>query len=219
MSSIQPARDRNAIIHGLYALTPDTEDTDMLLMQVEQALIGGARVLQYRNKSPSATLRNEQASALLRICRRHSVPFIVNDDLALACRLDADGLHLGRDDGDLASARAALGPQKLLGASCYRDIALAITACEQGADHVAFGGFFASPTKPGTVRASPTLLSQARERLTVPIVAIGGITPLNAASLIAAGASSVAVISALFDATDVIASAQAFCRLFETRPA
>jgi len=219
MSSIHSARDRSTIIHGLYALTPDTDDTETLLMQVEQALIGGASVLQYRNKSPIAALRNEQASALLRICRRHGVPFIVNDDLALACRLDADGVHLGQDDGDLASARAALGPQKLLGASCYRDIALAISACRQGADHVAFGGFFASPTKPGTVRASPTLISQARERLAVPIVAIGGITTLNAASLIAAGVSSVAVISALFNATDITASAQAFCRLFETRPA
>ena len=218
MSTDPIAPDRGVRIYGLYALTPDTEDTDVLLMQVEQALNGGAHVLQYRNKSMNSALRHEQASALLRICRRHGVPFIVNDDLALACSLDADGVHLGREDGDLSMARSTLGPKKLLGASCYRDIGMAINACEQGADHVAFGSFFASSTKPGAVRASPTLLSDARARLTVPIVAIGGITAENAVELIAAGATSVAVISALFDATDITASARAFGQLFDTRP-
>ncbi|MFM9882426.1 MAG: thiamine phosphate synthase [Burkholderiales bacterium] len=217
MSTLDPRRPGIGI-HGLYALTPDTEDTDALLMQVEDALTGGVGVLQYRNKSPNAGLRLEQAEALLRICRRHGIPLIINDDLALARRLDADGLHLGREDGELSKARSALGREKLLGASCYGDLALAISACEQGADHVAFGSFFASTTKPGAVRVSPALLTSARERLNVPIVAIGGITVDNAGALIAAGATSVAVVSDLFDATDIAARARAFVRLFESRP-
>ncbi len=218
MSIDRYSGNRSGAISGLYALTPDTNDTNTLLMQVGQALTGGVRVLQYRNKSTNAALRREQAFALLRICRRHGIPFIVNDDLALACELDADGVHLGREDGDLASARSVLGPQKLLGASCYRDVQLAITACEQGADHVAFGSFFASSTKPSAVRSNPTLLSKARARLTVPIVAIGGITAQNAGVLITAGATAVAVVSALFDAPNIVASAQAFGRLFDKGP-
>ncbi|MFN0300159.1 MAG: thiamine phosphate synthase [Burkholderiales bacterium] len=217
MSTLHPHRS-GVEVRGLYALTPDIEDTDVLLRQVEDALMGGAGMLQYRNKSPDAALRLEQGEALLRICRRHGIPLIINDDLALARRLDADGLHLGREDGELSKARSALGPEKLLGASCYGDLALAISACEQGADHVAFGSFFASTTKPGAVRISPTLLTKARERLNVPIVAIGGITVENAGTLIAAGASSLAVVSDLFDAPDIAARARAFGRLFISRP-
>lgn len=217
MSTLHPRRPGTGVC-GLYALTPDTEDTDALLMQVKDALSGGVGVLQYRNKSPDAALRLQQGEALLQICRQHGIPLIINDDLALACRLDADGLHLGREDGELSKARTALGPDKLLGASCYGNLALAISACEQGADHVAFGSFFASTTKPGAVRVSPTLLTKSRERLKVPIVAIGGITVENAGALIAAGATSVAVVSGLFDATDIAARARAFGRLFESRP-
>jgi thiamine-phosphate pyrophosphorylase len=214
--SIASHRQQSAV-HGLYALTPDTANTDVLLAQVEQALLGGAQLLQYRNKSTDTVLRHQQAEALLRICRRHNVPFIINDDVALACKIDADGVHLGRDDGDVRIARATLGPAKLLGASCYRDVGLAVLAHEQGADHVAFGSFFASSTKPGAVRASPGILSEARARLGIPVVAIGGITAANAGELIRAGATAVAVITALFDAADIAASAREFGRLFQSR--
>jgi thiamine-phosphate pyrophosphorylase len=218
MSNASHHQDRRSAIHGLYALTPDTINTDVLLAQVEQVLSGGAHILQYRNKSTDAALRHQQAEALLRLCRRHGVPLIINDDLALACRIDADGVHLGRDDGDLRAARTTLGPTKLLGASCYRDVGLAVIAHEKGADHVAFGSFFPSSTKPSAVRASPAILSAARARLGIPIVAIGGITAANAGELIQAGAAAVAVVSALFDATNIAASAREFAHLFKSRP-
>jgi thiamine-phosphate pyrophosphorylase len=144
------------------------------------------------------------------------VPLIVNDDVALAVAIDAEGVHLGRDDGDLAAARRALGPKKLLGASCYRDIAIAEHALAAGADHVAFGSVFASPTKPGAARAPLELLTQAREKLRVPIVAIGGITVANARSVVEAGAHALAVISAVFDAPDVEAAARSFQPAFRT---
>ncbi len=217
MSTVSRNPGLRPAIHGLYALTPDTTNTEKLLVQVEQALSGGARVLQYRNKSTDQALRLQQAAALLRLCRRHDVPFIINDDLALACKIDADGVHLGRDDGDIRAARATLGPTKLLGASCYRDLDLAITAHDQGADHVAFGGFFPSSTKPSAGGANPAILSEARARLGIPIVAIGGITVANAGELIRAGASALAVISALFDAADIAATAREFGHLFESR--
>lgn len=202
-------------IRGLYAITPDTPDTDVLLAKVRQVLAGGARVLQYRNKSPSAALKREQASALLALCREHRVPLIINDDVALACTIDADGAHLGATDGDLVEARKQLGPSKLLGATCYQQIALAHTAKRAGADHVAFGGFFRSSTKPSSAARTPlTLIAEAKAQVDVPIVAIGGITHDNALELIGSGADAIAVISALFDAPDVAASAQRFVALW-----
>lgn len=217
MSTASHKPGQRPAIHGLYALTPDTPNTEALFAQVEQALAGGAKILQYRNKSADRDLRHQQAEELLRLCRRHNVPFIINDDVALACALDADGVHLGRDDGDIRTARTTLGPSKLLGASCYRDIGLAIAAYDQGADHVAFGSFFPSSTKPGAARASPAILSEARTRLAIPIVAIGGITVANAGELIRAGAAALAVITALFDAADIAATAREFGHLFESR--
>jgi len=201
-------------IHGLYAVTPDIADTSDLLAKVEAALAGGARLVQYRNKSADASLRLQQARALLRLCRNHQIPFIVNDDLELAAALDADGLHLGAGDGSLAAARARLGPGKLLGASCYDRLANALGAAREGADYVAFGSFFPSNVKPGAVHAPLALLREAKHRLALPLVAIGGITPDNAPPLIAAGADSVAVISALFGAPDIRAAARRFGALF-----
>ena len=204
-------------IAGLYAITPEEADTSRLLDQVGRALSGGARLVQYRSKASPASLKSAQVRALLALCRPAGVPLIVNDDLALALECGADGLHLGRGDGDLAAARRALGAKALLGASCYGELALAERAVELGADHVAFGSVFGSPTKPAAVRAPLELFALARRRLDVPLVAIGGITPENAPQVIAAGANALAVISALFDAPDAQAAARQFSLLFETK--
>ena len=204
-----------ARVRGLYAITPDTTDAATLTRQVRAALAGGARVVQYRNKSRDSALRRAQAAELLALCKAADATFIVNDDVELALACGAHGVHLGRDDGDLAAARRALGPQRLLGASCYNRPDLAGQALAQGADHVAFGSVFASPTKPGAVRAELSLFSQARIP-GVPCVAIGGITVENAPSVIAAGADAIAVISALFDAPDIEARAREFAALFGT---
>lgn len=201
-------------ISGLYAVTPDLADTAELLAKVEAALAGGARALQYRNKSASAALRLEQAGNLLARCRERRVPLIINDDLDLATALAADGLHLGSEDGALAAARLRLGPGKLLGASCYNRLDHALAAARDGADYVAFGSFFPSSVKPGAVRAPLALLREAKQRLALPVVAIGGITLDNAPQLIAAGADGVAVISALFGAPDIRAAARQFDALF-----
>ena len=203
-------------LRGLYAITPDEPDTAVLVEKLRAALAGGACVVQYRNKSTDKALRSGQAAALLALCREAGATFIVNDDLALALAIGADGLHLGRDDGDIAAARRALGPARLLGASCYNRLELARHALEQGADHLAFGSVFASPTKPGAVRAPLTLFAEARS-LGLPLVAIGGITAENAPQVIAAGADAIAVISALFDAPRIEARARQFATLFNSQ--
>lgn len=201
-------------ISGLYAVTPDVADTPRLIATAQAALAGGARLLQYRNKPAVPELRLTQARALLALCRKYRASFIVNDHLDLALAVDADGLHLGADDGSLAAARAQLGPARVLGASCYDRLELALEAEHLGADYVAFGSFYSSRVKPGAVHAPLALLREARRRLSIPVVAIGGITHENAPQLIAAGAHCVAVISALFDADDVELAARRFSALF-----
>ena len=205
----------NSRIAGLYAITPDLADTDDLLYRVRAALAGGARVLQYRNKSASTQLRLTQARALQALCAVRGVPLIINDHLDLALAVDAAGLHLGGEDGDIAAARARLGPDKLLGVSCYDRLELAEAALAAGADHVAFGSFFASGVKPDAVRPPLDLIGRARQRFTVPLVGIGGISAANAPQLITAGISAIAVISAVFSAPDIEAAAREFQSLFE----
>jgi len=202
-------------ISGLYAVTPDTDDTPGLLAKVREALEGGARLLQYRNKTADAALRLMQGRALLALCREFRVPLVINDHLDLALALDADGLHLGAEDGLLAEARQRLGAGKILGASCYRSLATAIEAERTGADYVAFGGFFPSTIKTGmTTRTPLTLVQESKQRLSVPVIAIGGITTENAPRLIAAGVDGVAVITALFGARDIRGEARRFTALF-----
>jgi len=203
------------IIGGLYAITPDEHDTAELLRKMRLALLGGARVLQYRNKTADAALRLKQAGALRELTRELAVALIVNDDVALAQQVEADGVHLGGEDGSVAATRALLGSGKIIGVSCYNRLALAHEAVSQGADYVAFGSFFASTVKPQAVTATPELLRQARRELTVPIVAIGGITAQNGAQLLKAGADALAVISAVFAAPDVEGAAREFSNLFE----
>ena len=152
----------NTLIAGLYAITPDIADTDTLLLRSRAALSGGARVLQYRNKTASPALRSIQARALQQLCAEFHVPLLINDHLELALAVDAAGLHLGGDDGDIAAARAQLGPHKLLGASCYDRIELVQNAVAAGADHIAFGSFFASSVKPDAVRPPVDLISRAK---------------------------------------------------------
>lgn len=198
---------------GLYLITPDTADTADLAACVEP-LLAQAAWLQYRNKSAGATLRREQALALLPLCRRRGVPLIVNDDAALAAAIGADGVHLGEDDGDIAAARALLGPDAILGASCYDSLERARDAAAAGADYVAFGAFFPSRTKAAARRARPDLLRDSAA-LGLPRVAIGGITPDNAPALIAAGADLVAVVAGVFEAADPNAAARAYRKLFQ----
>jgi thiamine-phosphate pyrophosphorylase len=212
---MKTARTETAI-RGLYAVTPDEPDTARLCSLVEAALKGGARLLQYRNKSAPAALRLEQARALLAVCRRHDVPLIVNDDLELAASIGAEGVHLGRDDGDAGKARARL-PDALIGVSCYNEIERALDARRSGADYVAFGRFFASSTKPGDIRASLDLVAEARRRVALPIVAIGGITLDNARGLVDGGVDALAVVSALFASDDVAATAHRFADLYSQR--
>ena len=202
-------------ISGLYAITPDTPDTLELLRKLRLALLGGARVVQYRNKVAARAMQLEQANALRELTHAFAVPLIVNDDVALALQVDADGVHLGGADGDVADARALLGGGKLIGVSCYNRLPLAQVAMQQGADYVAFGSFFASMVKPQAVAATPALLRQARRELNVPVVAIGGITARNGAQLLVAGADALAVISAVFDAPDIEGAAKEFSNLFE----
>ena len=207
-----------ARLYGLYAITPEGLDDATLLQRSECAVVHGARVLQWRDKSTDAARRLVIARSLARLCRSQGVLFIVNDDLELARAVQADGVHLGADDGDLAAARAAL-PDALIGASCYADLERARAAVAQGADYIAFGSVFASPTKPQAVRAPLGLFAQA-QTLGVPTVAIGGITRANCAEVRAAGAHACAVISDLFGdaqttADEVSARARTFRSLLE----
>lgn len=202
-------------LDGLYLITPDTADAPgVLAAQVVQAVSGGVRLVQYRHKGPDRRLRRDQAAAVLGVCRIARVPVIVNDDVALAAEIGADGVHLGRDDGDPITARRRLGADAIIGVSCYDDLALAQAAERAGASYVAFGSFFPSVTKPHAVRASVELLSAARDSLRIPAVAIGGITPQNGERLIAAGARMLAVVTGVFAQPDLAAAARAYASLF-----
>jgi thiamine-phosphate pyrophosphorylase len=200
-------------ISGLYVITPEIASLRELLEKVELSLRGGARAIQYRNKSGAEGLIRSQLHALVKLCRQFSVPLIVNDSVELAAEFAA-GVHLGATDSSIAVARHALGHQALIGRSCYNRLDLAIQAQSDGADYVAFGSFYPSPTKPDAIKATPDLLRAAKSHLRIPVVAIGGITPAGAAPLIAAGADAVAVISALFGATEIAATAREFTGLF-----
>jgi len=203
-------QNRKTPIKGLYAITPEASDTRELLRKVRLALLGGAQVVQYRNKSADSVMRLEQARALRELTREFSVPLIINDDPGLALLTDAEGVHLGGEDGTVAAAREVLGSGKIIGVSCYNRMPLAQQAVRQGADYVAFGSFFASTVKPDAVTASPDLLRRARREIDLPLVAIGGITAINGAQLLEAGANALAVISALFGSDDIQNTARQF---------
>ncbi|MBR9868392.1 MAG: thiamine phosphate synthase [Oceanospirillales bacterium] len=203
-------------LQGLYAITDSTlmPDTDSMLFQVEQALRGGAQVIQYRDKSADQTRRLQQALALVDLCHQFNRPLLINDDTELASACQADGVHLGQSDGNIRQAREYLGPHAIIGNTCHSSLELAQSACEQNADYVAFGAFFPSSTKPNAAPASIALLSEARSILPVPVVAIGGINMDNAGQVISAGADMIAVIHSLFACEDICTRAGQFHSLF-----
>ena len=201
-------------MRGLYLVTPNWDDTDRLLDVTEQALQEGVALLQYRHKNADAALRREQAGALLLLARKYGVPFIVNDFIDLCEELDADGVHVGGTDISVAQARARLGKQKLVGASCYGDLQLARQAQLGGASYMAFGGFYPSLVKQYPVTTDPDIVQQAKREIALPCVVIGGMTPENAAPLAARGADLVAAISSVYLADDVAISVREFNKLF-----
>jgi thiamine-phosphate pyrophosphorylase len=198
---------------GLYLVTPDWADTERLLAVTAQALDAGAALVQYRNKTASADLQLEQATALLALCRRHGRPLIINDHVDLCLRLDADGVHVGGTDAPVAAVRAALGSSKILGASCYGQMALALAAQDAGASYVAFGGFYPSKVKVYEVSTPLHIAAQAKAQLRVPVVVIGGMTLENVRPLVGLGADMVAAISSVYLAADAYAAAKAFAKL------
>ena len=202
-------------LRGLYAITPEHADGARLLSEVEAALVGGCRIVQYRDKTSAMPECVARARALRKLTRRHNAKLLINDDLALTVLVEANGVHLGKDDGNLMAARAMLGPNRILGASCYADFAAAQAAEAAGVDYVAFGAVHPSPTKPNAPLAGSDLFFAAKSRLSVASCAIGGITLANAPPLIAAGADLLAVITDLFSAPDITARATAYQRLFE----
>ncbi|MDC8444429.1 MAG: thiamine phosphate synthase [Nitrosomonas sp.] len=205
---------RDYPINGLYGITPDMTDTAVLMTRTEQALAGGTRLIQYRNKTADAILRRCQADLLAQLCRRYGVPLIVNDDLDLALEIGADGVHVGKHDIGVAAARKQLGAGKIVGASCYNKPELAHTARIQGADYVAFGAFYPTLTKQNTAVATIGMLKEVKSSLVVPVVCIGGINTVNALPLIEAGACAIAVSQALYQARHVRETAEKFSRFF-----
>ncbi|MEW5972283.1 MAG: thiamine phosphate synthase [Pseudomonadota bacterium] len=204
-------------LRGLYVIT-DTAliPDDRFAERVEAALRGGARIVQYRDKRHDAELRLGLATEMVRLCRAHGALSIINDDVDLAARVGADGVHVGREDAALAHARNRLGQGAVIGVSCYNRLELALEAAAHGADYVAFGRFFPSRVKPEAVPASMDLLREARKKLSLPLCAIGGITADHAAPLVEAGADMLAVISDVFAAADVEAAARRYAPLFNS---
>lgn len=202
------------LLSGLYLVTPDWDDTAQLLTSTELALQGGVKILQYRHKTADAVLRHQQALALQQLCKRYDCLFIINDHIDLCLELDADGIHVGGTDISVAAARLKVGPDKIVGASCYGDLALAQRAQQQGASYVAYGGFFPSRVKKYPVTTPITIVAESRQQIALPCVVIGGMTSSNCPPLIAAGAHMVAAISSVYLADDSQSAVQEFIRLF-----
>jgi thiamine-phosphate pyrophosphorylase len=201
-------------LKGLYVITDDQLSGEHLLTHVQQALAGGARLVQYRNKTGSEAVREHTARAVLELCREQRVPLLINDDVELAAKIGADGVHLGQDDGRVIAARQRLGNGAIIGVTCHASLSLAQLAQEEGASYVAFGRFFDSQTKPEAPPAEPGILREARAALDIPICAIGGITPNNAPALLEAGADLLAVIHGVFGQDDVQLAAERYAQLF-----
>jgi thiamine-phosphate pyrophosphorylase len=203
-------------LRGLYAITDSSlQPPEKLLQRVDAAIDGGARLIQYRDKHSDQTVRRRQAAELAELCDRRGISLIINDDVQLALECGARGVHLGRDDCDITTARTRLGAEAIIGLSCYNQWPTALRAVAAGADYIAFGRFFPSRTKPEAVAANIELLTQASSSFEVPVAAIGGITPENGAQLVHAGADLLAVIHGVFGQPDVRAAARAYNRLFD----
>ena len=209
------ARERERL-RGLYAITPETADAGELAARVGACIAGGAALVQYRAKHASGAAALVQARAVARACREGGVPLIVNDSVELAAAVQADGVHLGREDVSVREARIVL-PHALIGVSCDDDPERARAAARDGADYVGIGSMFPSSTKPGAVRAPLDAIERAQRASGLPVAAIGGITAENAPALVAAGADMIAVIAALFDAPDVRLAAPRLARLYDSQ--
>lgn len=205
---------KSQLTKGLYAITPDDKDTNDLLTNVKHALLGGITLLQYRDKISDANQKLSRALAIHELCLQFNVPLIINDDPLLASNCQAEGVHLGQSDESIHVARDLLGEKAIIGSTCHHNVSLAMTAEKQGADYVAFGRFFNSSTKPGTPLATTKTLEEAKRRIHIPLVAIGGITLDNAKPLIDAGADYLAVVNGVFSQQDIASSCQNFDRLF-----
>ena len=200
---------------GLYAITDCRNlSTAQLLTRTEQILKAGAAILQYRNKDADAALKLSQASLLQELCDRYGIPFIINDEPGLARMMAADGVHLGREDMTCGEAREMLGPDRIIGISCYNEIKRVKTAVGEGASYIALGSFFHTQTKPDAIRARPELIGRAKQILRQPLVAIGGITPDNGKSLLEAGADFLAVSNGLYLPADTFKATQKYMALF-----
>lgn len=202
---------------GLYVITPASEtDPDKLIHQVELALRGGARLVQYRDKDADHVQKRNIAEGLLKLTRNYHALLIINDDVELAAVIGADGVHLGQDDVTLRVAREKLGVEAIIGASCYNRFELAQQASAQGADYVAFGRFFPSRTKPDAVQAELGLLQRAKRELEIPVAAIGGISIDNAQALIEAGSDMLAVVEGVFGQADIETAARHYQALLSS---
>jgi thiamine-phosphate pyrophosphorylase len=201
-------------MRGLYLVTPNWDDTAKLLEVTEQALGAGVALLQYRHKDADPALRLTQATALLALCRRYACKLVINDFVELCQAIGADGVHVGGTDASVAQVRAALGPDLIVGASCYGDLALAHRARKEGASYVAFGGFYPSKVKKYPVTTPPSIVDDAKREIALPCVVIGGMTPENAAPLAARGSDMVAAISSVYLADDVAGAVRQFNTLF-----
>lgn len=203
-------------MRGLYLVTPDWDDTKKMLDATEAGLRGGATLVQYRHKTATPELRKAQASRLQALCRRYDRPFIINDFVELCMELDADGIHVGGTDMAIAQVRAAVGPSKIVGASCYGSMQLARDAHQAGASYVAFGGFYPSRVKKYEVSTPPEIVAQAKKEIPLPNVVIGGMTQENALPLVQQGADMVAVISSVYMVEDPETAARGFSDLFSS---
>jgi len=204
----------NKRLQGLYAITDVNLMGEQLLEMSKQAILGGIHILQYRNKTATLQQQENEALALAHLCKKHHVLFLINDNIDLALKVNADGVHLGQTDTQLLRAREKLGQEKIIGITCHNKIELAITAQEQGADYVAFGRFYTSHTKPTAPPADISILSNAKQSINIPIVAVGGITIKTAPDLLEQDADMLAVINAIFGEKDVMAATQQFVDFF-----
>jgi thiamine-phosphate pyrophosphorylase len=204
----------SSIIKGLYAITPDMADLNTLVHKTQLAIEGGAFMVQYRSKKQDHAVKMQQCAAILRLCREYGVPCIVNDDVEMCRILEADGVHLGENDDNIAEVRRILGEDAIIGSSCYDQLDRAKQAQKEGATYVAFGAVFPTPTKPNAPRATLELLREAKREIHIPIVAIGGITVNNAHDVIEAGVDAIAVITSLFEAKTIKETAETFLKMF-----
>ena len=204
----------SSIIKGLYAITPDMADLNTLIHKTQLVIEGGAFMVQYRSKIQDNAVKMQQCAAILRLCREYGVPCIVNDDVEMCRILEADGVHLGENDDNIAEVRLILGEDAIIGSSCYDQLDRAKQAQKEGATYVAFGAVFPTPTKPNAPRATLELLREAKHEIHIPIVAIGGITVNNAHDVIEAGVDAIAVITSLFEAKTIKETAETFLKMF-----